>query len=483
MLVFGVSGVVNRALAFMLIPLYTRYIQPREYGALHIMMIFYAALPLVLRFGLGNALLRSWYDFEDDERPSLGTTVFVFLLITAAPILALLAYFAPELSVWQFGTDKYTVHMRIICAMAFLEVFNVVPDTLMRVRNESVKYSICQTVGIIAQLIVIIPALVWFNLGIKGVLIGNMIALVCENGLMFAYTCRQMGWGFNRRELRTMLAFGTPTIFGRLGAVCFQWIDRFFINNYAGQRLVGIYALGGQLAAPITILVNTPFGFIWANMQFSTMKDSDANEYYARMLTYITYVATALALPIAILVEDVLRICAPLKYWDAATVVPWLAAAAVLDAANPVLNVGISIKRRTFINPIIVISSALINIGLNFLLIPAFGIMGAAVATLISYVVMCAIRYFVSGAIMPINYEWRRILIIAVTAFTLFMLSRAIDIERPIISFCARLPFAALFPFVLFLIGFYDEKELAKLRELKARARSFTAKVQSTSVS
>jgi O-antigen/teichoic acid export membrane protein len=212
---------------------------------------------------------------------------------------------------------------------------------------------------------------------------------------------------------------------------------------------------------------------IWANMQFSTMKDKDANEYYARMLTYIVYLATLFALPIAILVEDLLRIFSPLRYWEAAMVVPWLAVAAVLDAANPVLNVGINLKRKSLINPIIVISSALFNIGLNFLLIPDFGMMGATIATVLSYVFICAVKYFISHHFYPIQYQWKRILQIIIVGIALFMLSQTINIDRPILSFAARLPLTIMLPFILIPLGFYDAQEWAKIMELIKRIKAF----------
>src|SRR5262249_39081147 len=103
MIVFGVSGVINRALSVLLIPLYTSHIQPREYGALSLLMIIFSAIPIVLRVGLNNALLRSWYDYEESERPKLATTVLVFLLAVSIPILITLAFFAPQISTLFFG--------------------------------------------------------------------------------------------------------------------------------------------------------------------------------------------------------------------------------------------------------------------------------------------------------------------------------------------------------------------------------------------
>jgi O-antigen/teichoic acid export membrane protein len=458
-------------------------------------MIIFSIMPVVLRMGLNNALLRSWYDYEESERPKLAATVLIFLGVTSVPLLLLLALGSQYISQLIFQTPAYSQHLRIILLLTFFEVFNVVPDTLLRLRNASVRYSLCQTLGFIVQLGVIIFSVAYLKRGIEGVLLGNLAGSACENGLMFFSARKDLRWGFNRAELRIMLAFGVPIIFGRIAASVFQWIDRFFLKHYTTLRIVGIYSLGNQLATPVSLLITTPFSMIWANMQFSAMKDDDAKEYYARMLTYVVFAASTLALPLAILIEDVLRIFARDKYWEAATIVPWLAFNAVLDAANPVLNIGLSLKRKSIHSASIFIIAALINVGLNFIIIPPFGMMGATIATVISYIVMLAIKYFISQHFVHVDFEWARIGKVFACAFALFILSRTIDIHQSALPFCARLPFVhnsadaakavaalsflvhlpfgLLLPVALLPLGFYDDKERNKVSELLQRARNY----------
>jgi O-antigen/teichoic acid export membrane protein len=464
-LVFGLSGVINRALGFLLIPFYTRNIGPREYGVLAILMIIYSAIPVVLRMGLGNALLRSWYDYEEADRPVLATTVFVFLMVVTIPILAGLLNLASPTSYWLFETTGYTRHLQIICALSLLEIINVVPDTLLRVRNASLPYSLCQTVGFITQLSTIIYLVVYRQRGIEGILLGNLVGSALENSLLLWLVRRDFGRGFNYPELRKMLAFGTPLIFGRLAAVCFQSIDRFFLKHYANERAVGLYALANQLVSPINVLVSTPFGTIWPNMQFAVMKDPDAKEYYARMLTYIVFLGMFFALPLAILVTDILHLFASPKYWEAANAVPWLAFAAVLDTLNPALSVGVSLKRKSYLSPFIVIASALINIALNFWLIPRYGMQGAAIATVLSFLAMCAIRYQISNWLLPINYEWWRLIKIFSGSLLLFLLGKLITHPQPWIAILLKLPCCIALPVVLGGLNFYDAAEKQKLRD------------------
>ncbi|MCS6885196.1 MAG: oligosaccharide flippase family protein [Acidobacteriota bacterium] len=469
MLVFGVSGAINRALSVLLLPFYVHYIVPREYGALGLLMIISALVPVVLRFGLGNALLRSWYDYEEPHRPILATTAWIFLAATSLPVLLIIVFFSPELSELILKTSAYKMHFCLVMVLSALEIMKTVPDTLMRLQNASFKYALAETLALVVQLSTNVVLVVVYRLGITGVIVGNIIGSAIELGLFTVFSRHLLSWGFDFRELKVMLEFGTPLIFGRLAAICFQWVDRFFINHYVNLRAVGLYTLASQIASPITLLVSTPFSMVWANMQFATMNDKDASEYYARMLTYVFFVGMCFAMPIAVLTRDVLRIFAPLKYWEAATVVPWLAFAAVLDAINPVLNVGISIKRKSMVNPFIVVTSSGINLGLNFLLIPSFGMMGAAVATVISYVVMNSMRYFITMELLPVSYEWRRLAHVLVVCAGIYAVGSFIGIDRPIYSFLIKLPLALSLPIVLWVTGFYDARERAYIRGVLMR--------------
>lgn len=466
MLVFGVTGIINRALGFFLIPIYTYYIRPKEYGVFILLTTILSAIPLVLRMGLGNALLRSWYDYDEDKRPQLATTVFIFLMLTSLPMLLIFSHFASETSKYLFNSYNYTQHLKIIYVLAFLEIFNVVPDTLLKLRNASIQYSICQTIGFIFQLTVNIYLVVYREMEIQGILIGNLVGAVLENSLMFIITYSQMKLGFNSTELKKMLVFGFPLIFGRLSAICFQSIDRWFLQYYTNSREVGLYGLGNQLTTPISLLISTPFGMIWANMQVSVMNDKDAKEYYARMLTYVVYGSSFLALGLSILVEDVLRIFATAKYWEAATIVPLLALAAIFDVANPTLGIGISLLRKSYLSPIIITIAALSNIILNIFLIPSMGMRGAAIATVVSYIVVSCLRYFISDKLLHIDYEWKRVGKIFVFVLIIFLCSKLIVIERPIISFLIKTPLTLILPFLLILVNFYDEKEKLKIKEI-----------------
>ncbi|HNH84122.1 MAG TPA: polysaccharide biosynthesis C-terminal domain-containing protein, partial [Acidobacteriota bacterium] len=335
-------------------------------------------------------------------------------------------------------------------------------------------YTSTVTVAFLLQLLTIIYFVKVEQIGIYGILIGTLVGSVGETLGLFYWMRYDLKFGFHWAELKRMLGFGSPLIFGRLSAMSLQSIDRFLLQIFAaspnaGQREIGLYGMANNVSGAITMLVTTPFGAVWPSMQVSVMKDPDAPEYYARILTYVLYIASVLALGAACVTGDIFRYFG--SYVESASVVPMLAMAAVLDAASQVLSVGINIKRKTFVNPMIYISAALINILLNLYFIPHYGMRGAAFTTVVGFVVLCFLRGYVSHAYLPVPYEWKRLIHLFLISIGLYWASTFIVTGRTAVDFILHTLVALSLPLCLWLTGFHDEKEERKLREYWARFR------------
>src|SRR6185369_4969792 len=229
---------------------------------------------------------------------------------------------------------------------------------------------------------------------VTNVLIGRLAGTAFEALLFYAMVAGDLSLKFSMRELRGMLTFGVPLIFGQIAFHLFMMIDRFFLEHYTNNREVGAYLMACTLVSVVSILVTVPFSQVWTVMRFSVMNEEGAEEYYSRVLTYITFVSMFLSLGVAAVAGDgLLRFARP-DYWPAAGIIPLLALAMVLDSAARVLNIGITLKKRTIYAPITIAAALAFNIALNFALIPGYGSWGAAVSTVLSYAVFCGLRYW-----------------------------------------------------------------------------------------
>jgi O-antigen/teichoic acid export membrane protein len=468
--------VVNSAFGLVLVPVYSRKLPAGAFGVLSLLMVTLTLVTIVLKFGLNHAFFRHYYETDDEQhrRKIVGSTL-IFLIVSTAAATTLLWSGAPQLSAVLFKGDQNRANLvQLVFLICFFEVISLVPDSILRAKFKSAQYSALNITAFLFQLIVIVYLVIGIAPTVENVLIGRVIGAAFEALLFFTVVFRDLSLRFSFNELKSLLSFGAPLIFSQVSIHLFMMIDRFFLERFATERELGAYAMANTLVSVVTVLVTVPFSQVWTVMRFSVMNEEGAVEYYSRVLTYILFVSMFFALCVASVAGDGLTLFSLRGYWAAATIIPLLGLATVLDSASRVLNVGITLKKRTIYAPVVIVIALALNIGLNFLLIPRYGIMGATIATLLSYVVFCALRYWASNLFFKVKYEWGRvftILAVGSAIIGLFYLNDWLRGDLPgearlVISLVVKATIALAFPLLLFWFGFFDARELNRIGEI-----------------
>jgi len=467
-----------------LVPVYVRLLRPNEYGVLSLLTITLTLAVIVLKCGLDQAFFRHYYDTKDEshKRCIVGSTL-IFLVISSALATWLLYLIAPQLSdlIFKNSADRSGL-LRLIFIIGFFDVVTTIPNAILRAEFRSIKFSVLNITSFIVQLSAICYLVIYVDSSVENVLVGRLIGSAFEAVIFFIAVRRELSLSFSSSELREMLAFGSPLIFNQIASTLFIMIDRFFLAHYTREVDVGIYSIASTIVSVVTVIAIMPFGQVWTVMRFSVMNEEGADEYYSRVLTYIIFVSMTLALGVAAVAGDGLQLYGSRGYWPAATIIPLLGLAAVLDSASRVLNIGLTLKKRTIYAPLVMLAALAFNIALNFLLIPSYGVMGATVSTLISYVIFCALRYWESNHFFKVHYEWKRVAMLLAIGTLLFMMFYLADylrgdlkeyrFEDPVrriklyISIALKTALALSFPLILLALRFYDERERRRLGEI-----------------
>jgi O-antigen/teichoic acid export membrane protein len=477
-LIFSLGSIVNSAFGVLLVPLYTRKLKINEYGVLSLLTITLTLISIVLKFGLNHAFFRHYYDTEDlaHRRRIVGSTL-IFLLVSSALFTGLLYGLAPQISALVFKDDiPRDGLLRLIFFIGFFEVINTIPDSILRAKFHSARYSVLNIISFVVQIAIISYLVLFVEASAKSVLTGRLISAAVETAIFYIAVRRELSLSFSFAELKEMLSFGTPLIFGTIASTLFIMIDRFFLEHYArkGPSEVGVYSMANNLTGVVTMLATMPFAQVWTVMRFKVMNEEGAEEYYSRVLTYILFVSMFLALGVAAVGGDGLLIYALRGYYPVATILPMLALSVVFDSASRVLNVGITLRKRTLYGPLTTIVALGFNIALNFALIPRYGSLGATVATFISYLLFCALRYWVSNLFFKVQYEWHRVfmilgvgtLMVAVFYMMDYLRGDAPQILTLLLSLAVKTLLALAFPLLLYAMRFYDDREVKRIGEL-----------------
>lgn len=422
--IYGVGVVLSKSVGFLLIPLYTRFLTPADYGVLELLdlTIFFSGIFCMM--GISAAVFRFYaaYDSETDRKEVIATALF-FVAVTSLLVAVALQFLAGPLAATAFGNAGYAPYVRVVAWTLFFSNLTEVPFAYWRVRQRTVRFVVVSLIRTVVSAGMLVVAVAVLHQGVRGVVYANLITNGIVGLIMLGNTLAEVGFRVVRYKLREMLTYGAPLIVQSLASFVLVFSDRLFLRHYASLAEVGVYSLGYKLAGIVTLLVSGPLSMTWSWQQFQIAKKEHAPRSFAKVQTYQFFVSIFVALVVSVLAKDLVRIMSVEAYWPAARVVPLLAFSWVLANLRAVLYTGIFVRRATHHLAYISGTAAVGNLALNALLIPRYHAMGAAIATVLSYAFFAAISFIVAQRIYYVHYEYARVFNLFALATTTYLAS------------------------------------------------------------
>jgi O-antigen/teichoic acid export membrane protein len=463
--IYGLGGIVSRLLAVILLPLYTHYLPPTAYGRVEIVTAATAVLVIVLQLGISSAFFRFYFDTKDPaQRLVVVRTSFWFTMTTATVGLVIGLVFANQVGhALQLGRDPTLVRAGAVGLWAQTNYQQL--TALFRVEERSVAYAIASITNVLITVVAMVLSVAVFTWGATGLVVGNFVGTLVVYLALVAYRREQLGLQFDRKLFRKMQTFGMPLVPSALALWAISFIDREFVAYYNGRGEVGIYSAAIKVASVITFVM-LAFRTAWPAFAYSIEDDREAKRTYAFVLTYLLAAASWAALALGALAPWLVSLLTSAHYHRAEKGVALLAFGFAIYAGYTVLAIGSGRARRTQLNWVVTGVGAAANIGLNFWLIPRYGMVGASISTAAAYVVLFAGMTLYAQSVYPVPYQWRRLATAVLAAVGLTVLARATHL-----GLAPTFALVLVYPVVLALLGFYLPAERARLRRLVPLAR------------
>jgi O-antigen/teichoic acid export membrane protein len=463
--IYGLGGLVSRVLAVLLLPLYTRYLSPAEYGAVETLVAMTAVLAILLRAGISSAFFRFYFDSTDEaHRVRVVRTSFWFTLATSTAGLVAGAALAEPISNALFGTDERTWLVRAAFVALWAQMNYDQLTSLFRVEERSVSFVLATLANILITVGATIGFVVALRWGATGVVVGNFTGTLCVYAVLLACRRYQLGLEFSRDLLREMNRFGWPLVPSALFLWATNFSDRLFLVKLDGADEVGLYSIGVRVASALVLLL-TAFRLAWPAFAYSIEDDTQARRTYGFVLTYLVFAASWLALALSLCSPWIVHLLTTSEFYSASRVVAPLAFAAVAFAGYIVMAIGVGRSRRTQFNWVVTGAAAVVNVALNLILIPPYGMMGAAIATVAAYATMFLGMTWWSQRIYPVPYQWRRVATLVGAAVALTVLGKLLDVPLAL-----AVVLSVAYPLVLLPLGFYLPAERHRLLGLVGRS-------------
>ncbi|MEW5938338.1 MAG: oligosaccharide flippase family protein, partial [Chloroflexota bacterium] len=422
-------------------------------------------LSLLLPFGMLMAVGRFYFDAKDDsERAESLGTIFVFLAVVPLIILLLLQRFGAPLFALVTPDVPYDPYLRLTAWASYFSMFSIIPLMVLRSREQAGAYLLFNLGQAMLFHGLAIGLVVFGGQGVTGMLWANLAAAFV---FAFAYIFQTVRW-FPPRLSLTRLAilfrYSLPLVVHGLAGWILMLSDRLILARFVPLADVGVYSLGYTLG---TIIQNAADAATsaWFPAFYASRADPERARQTAQVATYLLFGIALLALLLTLGLPLLFGWLLPESYRGAQSVVTWVALSGVFVQVYYILSYSIHYTKQTSYLAIISWGAALVNLVINFTLIPRYGFVVAAISTLAAYVVMAALVYFFANRLYRVDYEFKRWgILIAVTcavcAGSLFRpsLPALADVALTLALFAGWLA-------ALTLLGFFTARDKAFLRE------------------
>lgn len=408
--IYGLGVVISRIVSFLMLPIYTRYLTPADYGVLQLLQITIDVTAIVLSAGLMTGVMRFYLKAgSEDERNAVISTAFLLLTVSNAIGTAVLLLAAPRVAaiVLSGAGAEGPLLVRIVAVTFTLEAFVAVPLLLLQVLRKPVGYTTASLSKLGLQLGLNILLVIGLGWGARGVLVGTLISTAALGCVLTPWMLRRTGMRFSRPALRDLRRFGVPYQIATAGTFLLTFGDRFFLEASHGLAAVGLYGLAYQFGFLLAGLGAQPYFRAWTPQRLGlAMEPRDVRDAaYARSLLHLSLIQITLAVGIGLFIRPVLGVMSAPDFHAAAPLVPVILAAFVFQAWTDAVALGIEVSEQTRYATFAIWLSVFLILVLYALLIPPFGGMGAAAATLIASIVRFALTWHWSHRLWPI--AWR----------------------------------------------------------------------------
>ncbi len=466
MSIYGLGGVLGKAIQFLLLPVYTRVLAPADYGALE--LVYITANLLTLGYGLmiGSGYVRIYFDSREQAHRdmALGSAFwFTFLCVVIGGPLAFT--FAPQISGAVFDFSEGAHFLRLIIISAGIQVHSRILYSNLMVRERARQYVTVTLSSLVITLSVTIFLVVKMNMGVEGVLIAQIIAYSLELLILCLMIVRRSIFHYAASAVREMLYFSVPLIPLQLAAFVLSMSDRFFLQKYQSLSEVGLYALGAKFAGIIPLLTVEPLKAFAPHLFNLIDTPEKCKATLADFTRYFLAGSLFLALAIALFSREVLMVMSNKAYQDSYQVIYILSISYVFFGMYTISCYPINIVKK---NWIIAVSWAIVascNVALNILLVPRYGMIGAACASMCSYLLVVVGNMLIVKRVYPVNYRYRSYLGLFATATLIYGVSSVIGFGVAV-SAAAKLGLLALFPLLMVYTGYITRDEITRGREL-----------------
>jgi O-antigen/teichoic acid export membrane protein len=466
---YQAPSILSSVLALVTLRLYTGHLTPADYGYAENLLTAIIFTSILLRFGIGEAFVRFWFDDEDHARRldlARTATAWTFYTSTAVTLLGL-AFAGPLSRLIVVREDATLMSFGLLGLWAFTNL--EMAYALLRVEERRREYVVAGVVNILLTVALTVTLVVILDKGARGYVLGNYAAsAVVLLGLWVVHRDR-VSFRPPRRTIE-LLRFGGPTVPADAAAFALNVVDRTYLIHAQSAEAAGRYGLAAKLSTVVIVAVRG-FQAAWPPLAYSVTDEAQAARLYARVTTAYVAVTGVVVCGVTLVGRWAVRaLAADPSFYPASEALPWVALGWALYGLVLVLVTVAGRAKVTTRNYPATVAGLVVNVILLVTLVGPLGIAGAGIALCGAYVVIVVVLYLLTRHLFRVPFEWGRLTAAVVVLAGLAVGGELLLPTHGATGLLSRLVVLAAAPPLLVVSGVVTPAELRALRRIRSAA-------------
>jgi O-antigen/teichoic acid export membrane protein len=425
--IYGLGLAINYGIGFILLPFYSRLMPEADYGRLEVLNRTMEFMSLLFLTQYGITYIRFYRDQADEQYRRLVTSTCMYVVFLVAGLMTIVIC-AMSVTVSQalFQSQVYSNYVILGAVRYLMQMAFVVPFLYFQATEQPTKYIIISSASFATTLALNIVLLYTMADKVAAVLwagiLGTGIFVLAIGGPVFWRSAKKLNWGIGRQIVKFSWSF---TFLGFMSFVINSG-DRLILNRYFGAAEVGLYSAGYKIAQVLSTFVFSPTIRVWTAKMVDVLRQPEGVHFLARLTTHALLLYSVLGLIVSVYSREIVSVMMDRRYFACYTIIPIIILAYAGSGLQMFMDSAFYYTKKTYLKMWHGVSTAFCLV-LYFLLIPSYGMMGAALATLAAYAFFVTLTWYLSNRVLPAPYEFGKMTKIISSATAVYLINYAME--------------------------------------------------------
>ncbi len=456
--IYGMGNILRRVVGFLMIPIYTRYLSPQDYGIVNLINIVFTLLGSVIGLHIVDAMMRFYYEYEGEERKKIVSTTLISSCLSSFVLILLFLVFSEQISLIVFGSEKFSIFFIIASISTSLLVVTTNSFCYLRARLLSLRYMILSLVQFVVSFLFVVLFIVVLKKGVVGFFLSQAFSYFLILIIFIPMIVNRLKAGFSFIHWKKMFNYAYPLIFSGLLYVLSIHSDKYLIQKYLNLESLGIYSLAFSFGIVIHEIIGIPLEISLGPYIYSRARHVNIKE----IISYLTFLSFLILFSCffigTIFIKYIVIFIADQKFWQAYCLVPYILFSFCIQVSLIVPAICFAIVKRTNYSLLTSIIRFIFSVLSNVILLPIFGLIGACFSMVITYSAIFLFVMYSSNRLYPVNYKWGRMIGVFAISIGFSFIGFNINFKNPFIEILGKFLLVFLYFVSLFLFRIITAK-------------------------